>query len=399
MRLRKYITGAMFWFCAAAAFGQSPSPSLTIVTMGDAGDRGGILRGNAKLLDDMRTGQHDGGRCNVLVLLGNDFGETGLNVPKDDVSGALNGTLGFFRNVMSDIGAENVHGVPGESDYYARKAVEKTALFGLITLSEWTVGLSDRGVQRAAESRDWSFHYHYPAAAFHAIAPGSPDSVELFFFDSALLLRTPAHSWGGALDSLRKILAVSRLHPGVRWRLFFVHHPLASAGEHGGYSIWNDEDSTTQYVSGCDRDSNAYGYVKNWLDPEDLCTDRYRAYTDSIAECVRNSGVVIQAFLSAHDRSLQLLSSGDPSSWRKGVPPIQIISGCGSETTIVEISAPPNVYTAGQRNSNGLSLGGFVQLKWRDGGMVVTFFNERNGDVVNMGGKTEFVVREDGTIQ
>ncbi len=372
------------------SFPAPAQPPLTLVGIGDAGGHGAVLRGNAGLLEAMRTGEHDGGRCNVLVFLGDNFGETGLNVPAAAVEGEASATLGHFRSVLQDLGPANVYGIPGETEYYARMAVEKSALFGLITTSEWPVGLTDRGVRRAAARPEWRFYAHYPASAVYAAGGGSTDSVELIFFDSALLMRTEPPAWTAAFDSLRNLLHASARRPGIGWRILCTHHPLRSAGEHGGYTVWNDEDSTVEYLTGCDRDSNAFRYVGNWIDPEDLCTARYRACCDSMRAALRAGGVTVQAVLSSHDRSLQLLppDSGGP---------LQIVSGCGSETDRVRLPAPPAVYSAGRKSDMGRSLPGFVQLRWRDDRMEVTFYNERNGEPIDMAnGITYFSVHKDG---
>ena len=126
-----------------------PQHALTFVVLGDAGNRGGILRGNASLVDAMMTGENDGGVPSALIFLGSDFGETGLNVPSSEVDGEVNATLGFFKSSLQRLGRDNVHGIPGETEYFSQKAIETTALFGLIALSKWPVGVSDRGVLRA----------------------------------------------------------------------------------------------------------------------------------------------------------------------------------------------------------------------------------------------------------
>ncbi|MGA9117825.1 MAG: hypothetical protein WB699_00535, partial [Bacteroidota bacterium] len=364
---------------------------LTVVALGDAGERGSILRGNASVLEAMRTGDNDGGDPSVLVFLGDDFGPTGLNVPVSAVSGEVQATLGFFRPLMEKLGQDNIHGIPGETEYYSQKAVETTALFGLIKLSEWPVGLSDRGVQRATEQRLWRYHAHFPASAVYPANDGSRDSVQMIFLDTGLLLRTRPQTWTAALDSLRSILAVAKSRPGVAWHVLYTHHPLVSYGEHGGYTEWNDEDSTVDYMPGCDKDSNAYRYVRNWLDPEDLCADRYVSYRDSLESIIAASGVTVQIQISSHDQSLQLIDRNSAS----GVPHVQIISGCGSKSGMAKI-AP---YTAARKANGGNSLTGFVQVRWQAGSAVVTFFNEHNGDRIDMGGgATAFRVDQSGHL-
>ena len=78
-----------------------------------------------------------------------------------------------------------------------------------------------------------------------------------------------------------------------------MHHPIYSVGQHGGYTEWNDETNTIEYLTTCDKDSNAVGWLKNWFDPEDLCTEKYQQYLDSLRSVITASQVRIQLALSA----------------------------------------------------------------------------------------------------
>jgi len=389
--IRPVILTLFCCFAAAGLLANTPTHPLTVVALGDAGNRGAILRGNAGLVTAMTTGEHDAGVPDVLLFLGCDFGETGLNVPASDVDGEVNGTLGFFRDVIARLGRSNVHGIPGETEYYSHRAVETTALFGLVSLSKWPIGVSDRGVARAGERREWTYHGHYPSSAVYPTNDGTSDSVQFVFMDTGILMRTKPATWFPVLDSLRRLLSATRNRPGIRWHLLCSHHPLVSYGEHGGYTQWNEDDSTVSAVTGCDKDTNAFRFVHNWLDPEDLCTDRYQAYIDSVGSILASSGVEFQAQLSSHDLSLQLIDR-NPAH---GNPHVQIISGCGSAAGLARIGP----YSSARKENEGVSLPGIVQLRWQEGSLLVTFFGERNGEKLDMGtGATVFRIDGRGTM-
>ena len=67
---------------------------FTVVALGDAGEKNGYLRSIGSLLGRMQTGEHDGGRTDALVFLGDNFYPTGLNVPAADVGSKVNSILG-----------------------------------------------------------------------------------------------------------------------------------------------------------------------------------------------------------------------------------------------------------------------------------------------------------------
>jgi len=376
------------------------APSLTILAIGDAGETGSALRGNAGIMTDMFTGRHDGGKFQALLFLGDNFYNTGLNVPAPEVEGKVKSILGPFKDVFDGLGRVNVHAIPGNHDYYRRNALEASILFGLVSVAEAPVGISSRGNEREAAIEWWSYHYSLPAQVTLPIGGESRDSVQFIFFDSALPLRTDPKSWRPALDSLSRLLAASRERRGIVWRIFAAHHPFSSVGEHGGYSVWDDELNRVDYLPNCDRDSNAVAWIKNWLDPQDLCTERYKQYLDSVGTILRAGGVRIQAALSGHEHSLQLLyrpdRTGDDLS-----PAVQIISGAGSKPARVKFPAPPFEFTSAQSapDKEGVSLPGFVQLSFRDNRMRIVFFNAKTGDPIDMGGgREEFWVDPEGRL-
>ena len=372
---------------------------LTVIAIGDVGDGGGNLHASAGYITAMYTGEHDAGKPDVLILLGNNFTPTGLNVRAKEVEGKVHDLIGEFKVPFAGMGRRNVFAVPGNHDYYARNAVESKILFGLFTVSDQPVGLSDRGNRREAEIDAWTYHYRFPGTAVYPVSTGARDSVQFIFFDSALPLRSDPATWSAALDSLRRILADSRNRTGITWRILCMHHPLASVGEHGGYSEWNEDSLRVDYLTTCDKDSNAVGWLRNWLDPEDLCADRYREFSDSIRSALNAGGASVQIILSGHDQSLQLLSL--PRNACEDCPGIQIVSGAGSRTSRVASPSPPAIYTSSRPGleAEGFSLPGFAQIEFQAERVRVVFFNARNGDRIKMGeGKDEFWINREGRL-
>jgi hypothetical protein len=171
-------------------------------------------------------------------------------------------------------------------------------------------------------------------------------------------------------------------------------------GEHGGYSEWNDETQSVEYLTRCDKDSNAGAWFENWMDPEDLCAPRYRQLMDSLAASIRLSGASVQIALGSHDLSLQLLQVPRESRMA-GVPSIQIISGAGSKVARVSASNPPTAFTSASENPKqaGEAVPGFVQLQFERERLRVRFFNARTGDWMKMNsGQVDFMIGKEGTF-
>jgi len=383
---------------AAAAAGDRPD-SLTLIAMGDIGEGGGVLRGCATYVANMHTGQHDAGKFNLLLFLGDAFTPTGLNIPPGDVRGAVDAVLEPFRGTMEDLGRSCCIAVPGEHDYYARNAIESSLLLGLVKIREAPIGLTDAGARREAAIPLWTFHFGMPAEAAFPVRPGGADSVQFIFLDSAIPLRTPAPLWSPALRALGAMLAGDCARPHLVWRVLCTHHPFVSAGEHGGYTAWDDDASAVVYVPPCDRDSSALSWAMNQVDPEDLCAGRYAAWIDSVKSVVRTAGVSIQCALSAHDHSLQLIAApravGDP------FPSVQIIAGAAADPARVRLPAPPGVFTSAKTDpsAQGESLPGFVRLAFGDDVMTVVFYNGNTGDPIDMGGgRSSFTITRAGGL-
>jgi hypothetical protein len=233
------------------------------------------------------------------------------------------------------------------------------------------------------------------------LEPGSADSAEFILFDSALLLRSEPATWHPVLDSLRRMLSAEGGRRGIVWRVLCTHHPLATVGEHGGYSVWNDDEKVVEYLTSCDRDSNPSGWVRNWLDPEDLCAPRYRQYVDSLTEALQAGQVAVQAVLSSHDRSLQLLDAGLPAEDCSVCPRVQIVSGAGAMTSRVKVPAPPREFTAALPlpRDEGFSAPGFVQMRFTPDRLRLVFYSGKSGNPIDMGGgQSEFWIDRQGRL-
>jgi hypothetical protein len=155
-----------------------------------------------------------------------------------------------------------------------------------------------------------------------------------------------------------------------------------------------------EFLTACDKDTNALSWFKNFLDPEDLCTDRYRAYRDSLTAIIGRTGVKIHLVLSGHDHSLQLLSYPEYIPECPTCPSVHIIAGAGSKSAMVKRPNPPVEFTAfDMSEQDGLSHTGFAQLGFEAGEIRVVFFNGRKGEPLDMGGgKTVFRINRDGKL-
>ncbi|MGA9116201.1 MAG: metallophosphoesterase [Bacteroidota bacterium] len=376
-------------------------PPLTVVAIGDAGEANAALRANAALLAAMHSGRHDGGPVDALIFLGDNFYETGLNVPADDVGGTVRRILGPFRVPMEDLGRSRVHAVPGNHEYYARHAIEASVLFGLVKIAEGPIGLAERGNARAREIGWWTYHDRFPGETTLPLSAGSPDSVQFIFVDSALPLRTPDRTWEEPLDSLQRLLRAGAARRGLLWRVLCMHHPFYTVGEHGGFSVWDDERSEVGYVPRCDRDSDAVSWARNFIDPEDPCAEKYVRYAARVKGAIREAGVPVQILLAGHDHSMQLLYYPDRDADCSGCPKVHVLSGAGSRPTRVMFPRPPSEYTSAQRApaARGISVSGFAQLRFGRDALRLVFYDGRSQEPVDMGeGRREFLISRDGRL-
>lgn len=399
----------LFFSCEAcgqkAAPGREQNPAaFSLVVIGDAGERTEILEDNAEMMTTMLRQE----RFDVLLFLGDNFYQTGLNIetdkdPQKKVAKKIKEVLGPFREVMRGLGRQNVHAIAGNHDYYARLVVDKSLLFGLFSIEALPVGITNKGNQRADTISSWTYHYGLPQEAFFQVSQQAQDSLQIIFFDSAVLLRTKPQTWRPYLAQLQRLLVSVKNRPQVKWRLLALHHPLYSVGDHGGYSVWDPEARMVNRINHCDADSDAVRYFLNVVDPEDLCAERYRAYRDSVLAVIQRSGAPVQLMLAGHDHSLQLLNYPNANPACTACPKIHLVSGAGSQESSVKTASPQNgEYTCPDNDPKrqGKSQSGFARLDFENGRLRVRFFSGKNKREIDMGeGRTEFWMTLDGTLE
>jgi len=407
---------AVLFLNSGAACGQAPpagsNADFSLVAIGDTGEKSDILTDNAKTI----TALFRQDRFDLLVFLGDNFYPTGLNFGasedlQKEVPKKIKEVLDPFREVMAGMGQKHVHAVAGNHEYYAKLVIDKSFFFGLFSISALPVGITNKGNQRADTISTWTYHYGLPAEATFA---AGQDSLQLIFFDSAILLRTKPETWRPSLGHLQRLLASTRQRPRVKWRIFAAHHPLYSVGDHGGYSEWDPESRTVRYLNHCDADSNAVKYFQNLVDPEDLCAARYRVYRDSVQAAIHRSGVTVQLALSGHDHSLQLLhypnlhpalASLEPLAGQACAtcPKIFLISGTGAKASSVKAPSPTRgEYTCPdpEPKRQGKSQFGFARLDFQGERLRVRFFSGKTKKEIDMGGgRREFFIKPDGTLE
>jgi hypothetical protein len=382
--------------------GESKAADFSLVAIGDAGEKNKILENNAATM----TKQFRQNRFEALLFLGDNFYLTGLNFNPDkdfrrEVPKKINEVLRPFREVMAGLGRQNVHAVAGNHDYYKHLIVDRSFIFGLFSIEALPVGITNKGNQRADTIASWTYHYGLPQQAFYQTDRQSRDSLQIIFFDSAIFLRTPPHTWRPYLAQFQHLLAVTKNRPQIKWRLLAMHHPLYSVGDHGGYSEWDPEAQTVSYVNHCDPDSDAVAFLTNMVDPEDLCAERYRAYRDSTLAAIQRSGVRVQMALSGHDHALQFLYYPNANASGENCPKIYLVSGAGARENPVKTPSPlQGEFTCPDNTPErqGKSQSGFARLDFADGHLRVRFFSGKNKKDIDMGGRKEFLIKPDGTL-
>ncbi|MEP7217593.1 MAG: metallophosphoesterase [Bacteroidota bacterium] len=388
-RLLLLLTTLLLTLPPMAARAQQPVP-LTFLAIGDAGQAGDEMSGNARhMLEQATLGAAAGEPVSLLFFLGDNFYPHGLNGYTDKKRVELiKNVMGPHRTLMEMLGRENVQSIPGNHDYYC------TALEGTIPY-----GVCDAGNQAEAELEFWTYHPHDPAILRKALASGSRDSVDFILFDSALLLNQKTEKWRPVLDSLESVLRRSAAARGVRWRILMAHHSPYSVGAHGGYRLWQASRKRIGYIGNClSEGEDPTRYVQEFFSDEDNCTPHYRAYKDSLLAILGRSNANIQLMMAGHDHSLQLLYYPDSNSACRNCPKIFIINGAGAKRESVRSSAPPNIYTHPFNTSKekGRSAAGFTICRFQEGKLTITFIDSATGQPLIMGGVTTFMIDESG---
>jgi hypothetical protein len=365
-----------------------PGAPFSFLAIGDAGEDGPELLGNARyMLETARRYDSEGHPVSLLLFLGDNFYPNGLNRPEDVRRKLLEDILGPHRELMALLGRENVHSIPGNHDYYCT------------TVNSIPYGTCDKGNEHESAIASWVYHPHFPVILRRAVREGGRDSVDIILFDSALLLTQEIATWRPVLDSLERLLAASARATGVRWRVIAAHHSPYSVGEHGGYRLWLARQKRVGYIGNCFEDKqDPFKYVEEILSNQDNCTERYRAYSDSLMAAIARSGAKVQAMIAGHDHSLQLLNYPDRNA--ANCPKIFVIAGAGSKRARVKAPSPPTEFTHPFNDSRqkGKSAAGFVACTFDKGMLTITFIESEKGDVLPMGGRSGFTIDENGTL-
>lgn len=383
--------------------GVNKSGDFSLVAIGDAGEKSAILKNNAAALTEMFRQD----RFEALLFLGDNFYPTGLNIDPDEdfrkeVPKKIKDMLGPLREVMHGLGRKNVHAVAGNHDYYQKLVVNRSFLFGLFSIEAMPIGITNKGNQRADTISSWTYYYGMPKQAIYQTERQSQDSLQIIFFDSAIMLRTQPQTWRPYLARFEHLLAATKNRAGIKWRLLAMHHPLYSLSDHGGYSEWDSETRTVNYVNRCDADSAAVSYFYNTVDPEDLCAPRYRAYRDSVLAAIQRSGVRVQMALSGHDHALQFLYYPQANANCENCPKLYVVSGAGAKASRVKSPSPARgEYTCPDNSPQrmGKSAAGFVRLDFQAGRLRARFYRDKTKREIDMGGgRKEFLIQADGTL-
>lgn len=364
----------------------SAQTSFSFIAIGDAGQAGPVLNGNAKAMLSW-TERLASERKNVglLLFLGDNFYPIGLNRTAPARKKLIEEIIGPHRELMQKLGRENVRAMSGNHDYFCDM------------LGPIPHGTCNTGNQYEKSIPEWTYDYYYPALVRRAIANGSADSVDFIIFDSSYLLVHPQELWRPILDSLENMLRSSARSRGVKWRIYNAHHSPYSVGEHGGYRRWSKKSRKVEYIGNCFEDKqDPFKYAEEVVSNQDNCTDIYRAYSDSLMSIFERSGARVQVMMAGHDHSLQFLNY--PDSTCAICPKVFVVSGAGAKRSKVKRSNPPTEFThpINTPDEQGRSAGGFVIGTFDKGDLKLTFIDSETGEVLLMGGMIEFTVNVDG---
>lgn len=371
------------------AAARAQTPGFTFVGIGDTGDEGPVLSGNGRaitaLVDSLaRTSAPVG----LLLFAGDNFYPNGLTDPAPAWQRLRDAVLAPFVDVMRRLGRDNVHAITGNHDYYCS------------SIMAIPYGFCGVGNRREAAIDLWQYHYFNPVSLRRALAPGTGDSVEFLLFDSSYLLARPTPFWRPLLDTMERILRASATRPGVRWRIIVAHHSLFSIGEHAGWRRWMPSLNRIGYIGNCRREGqDPFRYLFEFVSSEDLCTERYRRYVDTMQSLIQRSGARIQLMMCGHEHSLELLNL--PDSACALCPQVYAITGAGSKRDKVKSPAPPREYTHPLNNpvDQGRSEGGFLVGTFRENGLTLEFRGWEDGEILEMGGgATRFEIDEAGRL-
>jgi hypothetical protein len=379
-------------------------PVFTLLAIGDTGRPGVPLFRNAAAINSLTAAANE----NIgLVFLGDNFYDYGLSADSEpvrrrrfhEVYSLFEPAFGRLDGGREDKVPRYVHAVTGNHDYYTRHANPQ--------LLPFPIGFGVEGNKYVKSRPEWAYHFG-PLKALSA-APGDADEVywtipgtakrvHMIFIDSAATLRLGSGTPTGLRDeetgcdpfayraspidaesydpkwpaTLRAMLEASD-DETVAWRIIAAHHPLYTAGEHGGYQQWipgpNGKGGTVTKVDLCSRETAPFDWLVNSLDPEDECTCEWVSYRRRVMAAIQESGKRVHLVLAGHDHSLQLLYYPERDKACAGCPKVHVVSGAGSRMTRVKLATLDDErseyeFTATTEAREGRSRSGFVRVEF-----------------------------------
>jgi hypothetical protein len=422
----------------AAAPAGDKAPALTLVAIGDTGERNLDLFRNAMGINAAVRSDKD---RSALVFLGDNFYEQGLADESDrtrdlkfkqvygswfaEAFGELQMSKGRKGAALSPspaapapaeekakAGPPRVHAITGNHDYYSKEAAREV-------LHALPVGFTTSGNAYSKTRLEWVYHYGEPEDVVWDI-PGATEGrrrVQLVFLDSSLLVRSdwaeteckavavPARvgDWLGCgfrAHVREKLVELLKQNAGDDvWRVLVTHHPLDTMGYHRG-ARWMPERGGVVLQDVCSKAEQPIYWLRNDFDPEDWCTAGWQSYVRFVKDAIAEAGVDVHVELAGHDHSLQLLALGEPLTGRHG-PRVQVISGAGSKTTVVSepcIDRPYYTAYRPQPKARGVSESGWATLQFTPERVMVRFFSGRTEITARMGGPASLCLDPRGAL-
>jgi hypothetical protein len=384
---RLLLLSSALLFAAGAARAQPGAP-FTFIAIGDEGQVGEAHSSVAAATNAV-AGRlaSSGSPLGMLLFLGDNFYPHGLNGVGDEWQRLRDAIIAPYRDLAARLGRQNVRAIAGNHDYYCR------------AVNTIPYGFCVTGNQRERAMPEWTYSYYWPVGLRHAMSEGGADSVELILFDSSYLLTRPTIFWRRPLDSLERLLRASAAAPGVRFRILVAHHSPRTIGEHAGWRAWLPGLKRVGYIGNCMREGqDPFRYIYEFFSTQDLCSDRYRWYNDSLDGIIARSGAHVQAILSGHEHSLQFMHYPDYGC--ANCPKIFIVSGAGSKHERVKSPVPPHEFSHPLNDdaNKGESAPGFIVGTFAGGKLRIEFIDGRDGSALDMGGRSAFVVDEAGSL-
>jgi hypothetical protein len=338
--------------------------------------------------------------------------EPAIEALRSDACQTERARRGETQGDCTETGTSYFHAVTGNHDYYSGGLAaggldvasfgfsvdgnEYAALRGTLTpdrLAEVKNSEMERTAaggkaeKKPQNSWGWRYHFGLPGDEYWPIDPASPASGEIhaIFFDSAAFVRSAENcnwQWSPTTGNACQGIGTGRNMPQgplsceqarcvlhtfeeildsekgreVKWRVLVAHHPIATVGEHGGYT-WSAAEGRVVLDRLCSKDEHPDHWLKNtMLEPVDRCSRGWEWYVEQLARVLKEKNKRFDLALTGHDHSLQLLLADDTSPVR-----FEVVSGAATKRSVVRAPGPAtprekgftHAYTAPRRWTDG----------------------------------------------